>query len=300
MLKILMLNTKKSYLPEVESYKQYFFDTAEVYFWEDIEKSDIQYFDIIWKFMGFDFKKLNLNSQLLIHEYPSLSAGLFPHFKNYLKYKFNAKPDLRIFLNENVKSELNFKDNINFLYRDMGVHRTFFNHKEAKKKYDFVYIGEINKDRQIDKLLNKFTKKENQEISILLIGTPKDNIKTKYEKYKNITFTGYIHYKNIPTLASKAEYGINWIPNKYPYNLQTSTKLIEYCAMNLKIINLKNDWSLKFEKDRNAKFFNVDSNFKIDLKKLNDFQFSTPNVSDLEWSLVLKKSKVKEIILDMI
>ena len=300
MLKILMLNTKKSYLPELESYKQYFFDTAEIYFEDEIEKSDLKYFDIVWEFMGFDMTKPKLKSQLLIHEYPSLSAGAFPHLKNYLKRKLNAKPDLRIFLNENINSELNFNDKINFCYRNMGVHRTFFNHKNAKKKYDFVYIGEINKDRQIDKLLDKFTKKNTQEFSILVIGKPKDDIQKKYEQYKNISFAGYIHYKNIPTLASKAVYGINWIPNKYPYNLQTSTKLLEYCAMDLKIVNLQNDWSAKFEKEQNAKFFNVKPNYKINLKELENFKFVTPDVNEFEWSKVLQKSKIKETILDMI
>ena len=70
--------------------------------------------------------------------------------------------------------------------------------------------------------------------------------------------------------------------------------------MDLKIVNLKNKWSNDFEQKNNANFFNIDLNFKIDMKKLADYKFITPDVSELEWSIILQKSKIKETILEMI
>ena len=159
MIKILLIRSTKAYLPEIDIYKEYLKDSFRVFIVNSDDKINFSDFDIIWKFMGFDFFdnfKLNtflknfINSRILthfyktknlliktsnknnnispfiIHEYASLSSGKFKKFKNFLKKNLNSRPNLRIFLNEKVKKEMNFSDNIPFLYRDMGIDKHFF------------------------------------------------------------------------------------------------------------------------------------------------------------------------------
>ena len=293
MPKILFLNTSKAYLPEIEAYKKYFNDSSyECWDSKDIESLNINEFDILWYFMGRSFLKTR---QLIIHEYCSLSTGIYPELKNKIKRFINIKPNMRLFLNEQVRHEMGFKDNIPSSLRDMGVAKEFFQIKK-NISFDFVYVGEINNGRTIENLLyNACTKMKNKKF--LFIGDVCTKIYKNYKVYDNLTFTGRIPYLEIPNELSKAEYGINFVPNKYPYSIQTSTKLIEYCAAGLKVITIPTEWCKAFEKSFNAQFYYLEDDFSnFVYNNINNYKYITPDVSKLEWNIMLKKMGLKEKI----
>lgn len=295
MKKILLLSSGKAYLPEIEAYKKYLSnDDYQFVDSRELDAIDFKEFDLIWKFMGTDFHK-TINVPI-IHEYASLSTGNFAKAKNRIKRVFNIRPELRIFLNENVKKEFNFNDNVPYVYRDMGVDDCFFI-KNDNKNYDFVYVGEMSVERGITNILEKFAKDLNTQ-SLLMIGEPEKLLYEKYKKFRNIIFTGRVNYKEVPQIASQAEYAINYIPDKYPYNLQTSTKLLEYVAMNLKIVTTNYKWVNEFEKEKGMKFYIVSDGLKeLRIKNLLNYRFKNNNISDLNWKNIIKKSEIK-IILD--
>ena len=98
--------------------------------------------------------------------------------------------------------------------------------------------------------------------TILLIGDPPADLSNKFKDYPNIVFTGKVDYLKIPGLLHKCMYGINYIPNEYPFNVLTAVKLIEYCACGLKIISTDYEWVRNFEKRENAAFFYTNENFR--------------------------------------
>lgn len=178
----------------------------------------------------------------------------------------------------------------------MGVDDCFFI-KNDNKNYDFVYVGEMSVERGITNILEKFAKDLNTQ-SLLMIGEPEKLLYEKYKKFRNIIFTGRVNYKEVPQIASQAEYAINYIPDKYPYNLQTSTKLLEYVAMNLKIVTTNYKWVNEFEKEKGMKFYIVSDGLKeLRIKNLLNYRFKNNNISDLNWKNIIKKSEIK-IILD--
>lgn len=282
------VNSGESYLPEIKAYVDYInqqkgFKAMEVF---DDQKEIIDKCDVVWRFMGFERKQAN-KSQQHIHEYSSLSVGSFSKQRNLLKKYLNIKPTARVFLNDDIMRAMNFNDNIPCLKRDMGVARNFYDLKE-KKEYGFVYIGSLGPSRKVNNLLNHFKEKKNKQ-SILIIGAVPDEINNEYRNLDNIIFTGRINYEEVPALASKAIYGINYIPNIFPYNIQTSTKLLEYCALGLKIITTNYKWVNQFEIDRGASFFKLDNNLSnLNERDLEKFAFQTPNVMDLEWTSIFE------------
>lgn len=292
MKKILMLSSGKAILPEINAYKKYITD-YQIVDSRELDIIDFTEFDLIWKFMGTDiFRKLDIP---VIHEYASLSTGKFPKLKNEIKRVFNIKPKVRIFLNKNVKNEFGFNDKIPYIYRDMGIDECFFI-KNEKKNYDFVYVGSMSNDRGIVNILEKFTQ-DLKNSSLLMIGEPDKSIYEAYKKYSNIVFTGKLKYQDVPKIASQAEYAINYIPDKYPYNLQTSTKLLEYIAMNLKVITTDYLWVNEFEKEREMKFYRVLNDLReLDEKNLRNFNFKNTNIKDRLWKNIIDKSKVKKQI----
>lgn len=296
MIKILFIRSKKAYLPEIDAYIEYFNNTSEFKAFDSSKiKSgyDLMDFNVIWEFKGLG--GIKSDNQFVVHEYASLSTGLFPRQKDMIKSITNPKPNLRIFLNETVKQEFRFNDNIEFCFRDMGIDKSFLNKISNEKEYDFVYIGSMEKGRNIDKLLHNFTRKKNGKLC--LIGKPTGEIYKKYKSNKDIIFAGKVPYKDVPEIASKAVYGINYIPDKYPYNVQTSTKVLEYLALGLNVVTTDYKWAIDFEKNHDCSFYKLDDN-EFDINEINRFKFqSNFKPEHYLWNVIIEKSKISQKIL---
>ena len=297
--KVLELNKGKAYMPEILAYQTFFNGRTEFTFYNsaDLVDWEIGDFDVIWSFMGIDCARHN---KIRIHDYASLSTGKFPYIKNKVKKVINEEPNLRLFLNRNVREGFKFNDSVPHIYRDMGVKDEFFYHsKNTKKEWEFVYVGSISRARGTHIILDKFISQHKKE-RMLLIGSVGNDIYDIYKKYRNIVFAGKLDYAEVPRLASKAVYGINYVPNIYPYNLQTSTKVLEYCAMGLKTITNSYTWINEFENRYNARFYHLGQDMNFENKKLQNYDFIVPNVEGLNWENVLDNSglldKLKSII----
>lgn len=286
---------KKSYLPEIEAYKDYFKEYAFVEV-RSINELSIESVDLIWMFMGINFKKYDLP---IIHEYASMSLPPFAQCKDYIKSKINVRPNLRIFLNENIKTNFKFNDEVKYCYRDMGVDDIFFYNISKKIQYDCVYVGSMSKDRELHFLLDKL--KKNPDRSILMVGEPPADLYIDYKKYKNIIFTGQIRYRDVPQYITQARYAVNYMPDKFPFNIQTSTKLLEYVALGMDIITTSYKWVDEFEKVRGMNFFHISKDCsELDFDKIDKYNFYTKNIKDLSWSNILSRSgiqsRLKQII----
>ena len=297
MKKIVFGRRPKVYLPEITAYVDYINNNLKgwvSYDSKDIDDYNPNDFDAVWRFMGFD---MTGKGQQVIHEYNSLSTGQYALLKNNIKKFCNSKPDARVFLNRAVRSHFSFHDGVPEARRDMGVDNRFFTAESVKKKYDFVYAGSLSgRGDTVFRGLSHF--KDNlKEASIIVIGNVPDEIHEAFSRTSNITFTGQVPYQDIPKLAKSAEYGINFMPDIYPLNAQTATKVLEYCALGLKIVTSDYKWSRKFERRRHAKFFFLDNDFKnFNLKNIQNFDFVTPNVRDLEWNSLIKTSGVFDLL----
>jgi len=303
MKKILLEQTAKSYLPQIKASIKYFNEKDlgfHLYDSSEIPDFKLNEFDCIWKFMGMDTAmKLDVP---VIHEYPSLSTGMFPKIKNKFKKSFSTKPDLRIFLNEFVKVGMGFNDQIDYVYRDMGIDDQFFQYMDSKKSYDCVYVGSISKARGIPQLLDHF-KYKYKNLSLLLVGAVPVEIYNQYSNCDNITFTGNLPYEDVPKYASQAVYGINYMPNRYPYNLQTSTKLLEYLAMDLQVITTNYFWINHFMKENQLNFIKINENLDNLETLIKNHEIISNQFSKMEkfkWTNIIEQSGLEEKLLKLI
>jgi len=288
-------------LPEIDAYVKYFnkLEGFEAYDSQLLDENySIDDFDVIWEFKGFGGVR-DVN-KVIVHDYASLSTGSFPKVKNNLKKWLNPKPNLRVFLNQAVRQGFNFNDDIEFCYRDMGIDERFLSVKSEEKEYDFVYVGSICKGRGMDRFLAEFTRKPQGKLC--LIGNVEDDIYNEYKHNKDLVFTGSVPYGEVPIIASKAVYGINYIPDKYPFNIQTSTKLLEYLALGLKVITTDYQWVRDFEKRHGCSFYKLNlkqDGFNRDYIKSYDYK-SNFAVENHLWDAVLENSGLKEKIRDIV
>lgn len=301
-IKILFMRSEQAYLPEVDAYLTYFNQLADFQAFDSSKLSpqELNYadYDIIWEFKGFGgVKRSQLNDgQILIHEYLSLSTGSFPQFKDKLKSWFNEKPDMRIFLNKYIQQSMNFKDDVPYHFRDMGVAEAFLTQTKPEERNGFVYVGAITPERDILTILDYFSKQT--EAELYLIGHADDEIKNRYLESDNIRFLGKKNYDQIPELLNQFEYGINFIPDKFPFNKQTSTKLLEYVALDLKIISTKYEWVQHFEQENNLSFYYMDDkNPQINFNELDQYNFKgLANKDDLTWDNIITSSGILDTV----
>ncbi|MGL4866885.1 MAG: hypothetical protein ACRC4T_27635 [Cetobacterium sp.] len=292
--RVLFLITERAYLPELSAYKEYFKKKG---YKVDIknEKDKIkEEYDIVWKFIGRDLG-IRLNKKyFLIHDYKSDSTGSFLKIKNFIKKYFTKKPNLRIFLNQDLKNKFNFKDNVSSTIIDMGVHRNFLEKNKSNNeiKYKFVYCGSISYIREVDKILDWFLKQNLFQEKFLLIGEPQKEIFEKYKSYENIVFKGRIDYLKIPLLLDQCEYAFNHIPNMSPYKDQTPTKFLEYSAKNLKIVSSRTPWIEKFISQNNCKTYLYSNIDELTLKSIEEFSYKNISMIDYEWDKIIEKSNI--------
>jgi hypothetical protein len=296
-IKIALQQPQASYSPEIYAYQAYARRRGhKVFLVKDFKNELADSAEVHWHICG--FPSAIAKNKLHIFEYQSLSTPPLARIKDFLKINFCPTPSLRVFLNQTV-SEKFLKLNIlsgqtRFLLRDMGVDSRFLKagiaSKQAgtRKKYTFVYIGSTDRKRRFESLLQQLcTLRE----PTLIIGKKPKHISALPDW---IDFTGPIPYEEVPNLATEAEYGLNFVPDTPPYSFQTSTKLIEYCALGLKVITSEHGPSLRFEYEREAAFFHLGS--KLDFSGYRDFAYKTPSVDDLEWSRVIEASKIFDFI----
>ena len=290
---------KNSYLPEIGAYRRYLAKFANIETADNLEYSGNpnEDFDVVWRFMGLDRSAKYENT---VHEYNSLSTGILPKVKNTLKKIYNQKPIRRVFLNANVHADFGFQDDIPFRLRDMGVDTCFFETRnqniDIQKNYDFVYMGSVSKDRGILNALDLFNGPL-QKSTLLVIGNVPAEIAKHYQKRGNIHFTGKVSNIEVPELAVQARIGINMMPLRYPLIHQTSTKLLEYCALGLDIVSTRYPWSDNFAHERGADFLWINEDASnLTEQAIEKFSFKTPDVNDLNWEVVIQKSGVFDFL----
>lgn len=296
MKNILIIKKEKAYLPEAEAYKDFLEENNyNVKIIKNIDKEELKWADIIWNFMGLDINRIKYKKKhFIIHDYRSLSSS---KFRDKLRKKINLKPNLRIFLNDVVKNGFDFQDDVININLDMGINVEFLNKKIIKKKYKFVYCGAINKFREIDKVLKWFLKNYKNNEEFLLIGEPSKEIINEFKDNKNIKFTGKISYNKVPEYLKQGEFAICNIPNIYPYNEQTPTKLLEYIAMDLKIVTNETPWIKKFLEDHpNQKMYIYKKLDSLNRKDIELYDYKNIDMRKYTWDEKINEAKLLEAI----
>lgn len=286
--------SKNAYTPESYAYHKYLISKGhDVQLDYNLDPNN----DINLYFMGLKpFWEKRKGRTKEIHEYQSLSTPSYAKLKNLSKKLLNKKPEGRIFLNSFVYKNMNFRDNIPYIYRDMGVDEALFQTPSPNPNYDIVYCGSISgRVGLIDILLNlaKFYK-------VIVVGKVLEDEK-KILSVKNITLAGIVSREELPKIYRDARYGLNFTPDIYPYNVQTSTKTLEYLASGLGIISNKYVWAECFFKKINYQPFWLNNDAVLDIAKFDDLTNCDYSVmQEYSWDTILSHSNLESFLRDIV
>jgi len=100
-----------------------------------------------------------------------------------------------------------------------------------------------------------------------------------------------VPHAEVPLQLRRARYGLNLVSNLTPYNQQTSTKLLEYCAVGLPVVSNDYPWVRYFAAHHQGNFLLLrddpkswETNFG---EALDAFPYQVPELSSLAWPRVL-------------
>lgn len=284
-----------AFLPELEAYSDFFQQRNIKCLIVPPNQKPIEDFDVEWHFMGTG-KRRKKNS-ILIHEYGSLSVPPASHLKDFIKRQLNEIPDYRIFLNEDVKKNLHFNDNIPHGFRDMGIDPNWSGDLNTDKKFDFIYIGSSSHQRQLNRILDIFSGRKMQQSSLLVLSKSYGKLQKRYSSYSNIIFNGPVGRSEVLNFLKSSRFGLNFLPNTYPFNIQTSSKFLEYCQVKIPVISTDYFWIRTFQKKYGGNYYylkNDLSNFDKELIKA--FPFSFPDLSSWTWEQQILSSGIMDFL----
>ena len=162
-------------------------------------------------------------------------------------------------------------------------------------EFDFVYLGEM---RRLQHFLPVFDALEIAQRSVLLIGELPEELGLHLKKHAKLNVTGRVPHADVPTQLRRARYGLNLVPDQLPYTRQTSTKLLEYCAVGLPVVSTDYAWVREFEQQHGARFsylpFHADAAaFRAFFGPTLDQQkCEVPDVCTLAWPRLLAELQI--------
>lgn len=280
-MKVGITLSKHAYTPEAYAYEKYLKKNGhQVQLDYELDPNN----DVNIYFMGTrPFWKKKEGRAIEIHEYQSLSTPPYARFKNFSKKIVNKQPSGRIFLNDLVHHDLNFTDDIPYIYRDMGVDEALFQSPSENPLYDIVYCGSISGRSGLIEVLRELAK----NYKVIVVGRVNDAEKDLLQ-HTNITLLGQVSRDQLPEIYRNSRFGLNYTPNIYPFNIQTSTKTLEYLASGLRVISNRYKWVELFDKSNNFEIIWLEclGQYKCNIDSFNKVY----DLHDYSWNHILYNS----------
>jgi len=279
-----------SYLPEIDAYCAYIQARGHQAMVHDSSLSVPTSASVVWWFCGrVSMREAHrLRGAFQIHEYASASIPPYAWFKDQVKHWMQPRPDYRIYQNGWVRERMGFADGVPHASRDMGVPEHFFDATShaPTPDFDFVYLGEMSRLLAFIPILQAI---DAAGRSLLLVG----DVPAELEKElpPNVTCTGRLDRAQVPIHLRRVRFGLNLVPNAKPFQQQTSTKVLEYCAAGLRVVSNAYPWVRYFMAQHKANFYLLNDDApSLDTcfgDALEAYPYVVPDMRALEWSQVL-------------
>ena len=229
-----------------------------------------------------------LRGAFQIHEYTSASIPPYAWAKDRVKHWTQPRPDYRIFQNGWVRERMGFADGVPHALSDMGVAEHFFDapSNTPAPEFDLVYLGEMSRLLAFILVLQAI---HTACRSLLLVGEVPAELQAHLPA--NVTCTGGVDHAQVPHHLRRARFGLNLVPNATPFQQQTSTKVLEYCAVGLRVVSNAYSWVRYFMAQHKANFYllNDDASSLATSfgEALDAYPYEVPDVRALAWPHVL-------------
>jgi hypothetical protein len=180
----------------------------------------------------------------------------------------------------------------------MGVAEYFFDapsHTPAPE-FDLVYLGEMPRLLAFIPVLQAIHAAGR---SLLLVGDVPAELQMHLPP--NVTCSGRVDHAQVPHHLRRARFGLNLVPNATPFQQQTSTKVLEYCAVGLRVVSNAYPWVRYFMAQHKANFYLLNNDASSLATSFGEalvaYPYEVPDMRALAWSQVLDALSLWRMIL---
>ncbi len=285
------IRNSPSYLPEIDAYCAYIQTRGHQTMVHDSSHAVPTSASVVWWFCGrVPLREAHrLRGAFQIHEYASASIPPYAWVKDQVKHWTQPRPDYRVYQNGWVRERMGFADGVPHALRDMGLSEHFFDapsHTIPTLEFDLVYLGETSRLLVFIPVLQAI---DAAGRSLLLVGDVPEALRTLLPP--NVTCTGRVAQTQVPQHLRRAHFGLNLVPNTAPFQQQTSTKVLEYCAVGLRVVSNAYPWVRYFMAQHKANFYllrddpsSLATSFG---EALDAYPYEVPDIRALAWPQVL-------------
>ncbi|HWK03725.1 MAG TPA: glycosyltransferase [Puia sp.] len=289
---IAFIHPYKAFLPEITAYCAFFnrYDIQTLV--PAPEEAGSLHPDVEWYFMGRGGKKKK--NGITIHEYSSASTPPLSPLKNIIKRSVTSRPDYRLFQNEYVRNSFRFRDNIPFGIRQHGMTPLPASLSGNRvKSYDFIYVGTVDKTRKLDKFFKHFISGPLRDHTLLVLSKDYQDLEKDLGYPGNIHFKGPVSPADVSGYILQASYGINFIPDRPPFNRQPSGKLLDYAACGTPVITTDYAWIHDFQKEAGGSYYYLRQDLSNFLwEEIVRFDYHSPDLTGWTWEEQIRQSGV--------
>ena len=289
-----------SYLPELDAYVAFIASqghSAQVHDSSQTVPNDAR---VVWWICGCvpHLEQRRLKHAFHIHEYSSSSVPPYAWLKDQVKHFTQPIPDYRVFQNPWVRERMGFSSRVPSCLRDMGIAPAFFEPPAtaASPTFDLVYLGEMTRLQPFLPLLQSI---HDAGRSLLLVGDVPEHIQLQLPP--NVSISGRVAHHDVPSQLRRARFGLNLVSNIAPYNQQTSTKLLEYCAVGLPVVSNDYPWVRYFASRHNGNFHFLSDHPNSWVSSFGEallaYPYQVPNLQHMQWQHLLAKMPLWKTIL---
>ncbi|OHY90045.1 glycosyl transferase [Vibrio rotiferianus] len=298
MIDVCFVKTGRAFLPEIYAYREYLHKKGiTTCIADDLKQAKQIHCKVYYRFGGFLTQRV-ANDSLEVHEYHTISTGRFVSLKNIVKSFFSAKPDYLSFLNSYVESTYFFSSGIPTFYRDMGAESSLLDIRKLsdKKDYDICYFGSIsNREGVSDAILHLASK----GYQLVVGGNASEKDQELFAKH-DVHYLGVCSREVVYDYLSRSRFGLNIVPDEYPLNRQTATKVIEYLVAGIPVISNNYQWIREHSMSTGYDFLDLDSAIELNNVELGRFILNEAQAKRFTWDSILDECGFYKIIKELI
>lgn len=299
MIRVGITRPRHFYGPEVFALVRHFADDPEVRYVLVDDPADLEdpSLDLAHVMMGFQ-PRWRRHRTPQLHDYASLSTPPRARLKDAVKRFGQVSPLLRSFLSPYVRDRLGFTDGRPHVLRDMGVPDSFYPSSPAPPvAHDIGYAGSLTSARGLTGPLRSLAA---AGFRLLLIGDPDPELREALAAYPQVTFAGRLSQEDVPAALRTCSHGLNYVPDVAPFNAQTSTKVLEYSALGLRVLTNDYRWVRRFQVQHDAVFAVLDPARPLTPDGLATLPLRGADPEPFRWSTVLDGSRLRERIEEVV
>lgn len=294
MVKVGIVRGATAFLPEVEAYTAAFGAELDVEVTVVTDEKIPPDCDVVIIFCGLVPFWRSFPGRI-VTEYHSLSAGRLGRVKDIIKRIVNVRGDHYIFLSDTVRKEFMFSIQRPHSIRGMGydpeLARRFAG---GSKEYDFAYCGSVRSG-----VIERIERLSELGFSVAVAGAVgKDHARLASNTTGRIHSHGRVSLEASYEIMGRATYGFSFTPDVHPWNIQDSTKIIEYLGMGLKVVSNRYNWLESFEADSGARILDIDA--IAAQQDVESFEFRSGDIERWAWPTVIARSGIVDSVLGLV